>query len=88
MTPFRNDEANPFAPDRIWPGMPQAPLRLGPLPSASAAPTEERPFAPPSRPTSVRLRRRLRMTPLLGAAVVGAAGRLTLFLLIGHPPPR
>jgi hypothetical protein len=43
MTPFRNDEANPFSRPSIWPKMPQAPMSLGALPRASAP-------APPPEP--------------------------------------
>jgi len=29
MTPFRNDEQNPFGRRSVWPAMPQAPLPVG-----------------------------------------------------------
>ena len=54
MTPFRNDDGNPFARDTPWPKMPQAPMRLTGLPKASppASPArgfglEAEAFAPP-----------------------------------------
>jgi hypothetical protein len=36
MTPFRNDEANPFGRPSVWPKMPQSPMSLGVLPRAFA----------------------------------------------------
>jgi hypothetical protein len=30
MTPFRNDDENPFGRDRAWPKMPQTPLSVSP----------------------------------------------------------
>ena len=34
MTPFRNDDDNPFSRPSVWPKMPQAPMSLGALPRA------------------------------------------------------
>ena len=38
MTPFRNDDTNPFSRPSIWPKMPQTPMRVGPLPSGAPPP--------------------------------------------------
>lgn len=96
MTPFRNDQENPFARARAWPAMPQAPLHLARArtvlglgiaeaePEPDAAPTAEAPRSAPA--PRLRRRRRLRLTPLIGAAAVGAGGLLTLFLAIGLGP--
>ena len=38
MTPFRNDDDNPFSRPSVWPKMPQAPMSLGrPAPRADAS---------------------------------------------------
>lgn len=95
MTPFRNDQENPFARDRAWPAMPQAPLRVARArtvlgmgvaePGIEAIePAEPRPAE--SKPAGGgRPRPELRLTPLIGAAAAGAGGLLALFLLIGKP---
>lgn len=94
MTPFRNDQENPFARERAWPAMPQAPLKLarartvlglGVGEAQAEAKIEEAPLhlAPPPRRSPWRGRR---LTPLIGAAAVGVGGLLTLFLLIGLGP--
>jgi hypothetical protein len=41
MTPFRNDESNPFHRKSVWPGMPAAPMRLDGL--RKAAPPQPSP---------------------------------------------
>jgi hypothetical protein len=35
MTPFRNDDTNPYSRPSVWPKMPQTPMRVGPLPRAA-----------------------------------------------------
>jgi hypothetical protein len=50
MTPFRNDDGNPFARETPWPKMPQTPMRLGALPKAT--PPVAPPIAPPTPPPS------------------------------------
>jgi hypothetical protein len=87
MTPFRNDQENPFARERDWPAMPQAPLRLARtravLGMGVAEPDIDALQAADDAP---HRRRRPRLTPLIGAAAVGVGGLLTLFLLIGLGP--
>ena len=98
MTPFRNDEANPFSRESVWPKMPQTPLSV-----SATRPTPGR-YSPPRSPEIGEMmvapavpepaparhvrppRRRLRLTPLIAAASVGVGGLLTLFLLIGTGP--
>ncbi|HLZ75596.1 hypothetical protein [Phenylobacterium sp.] len=95
MTPFRNDQENPFARERAWPAMPQAPLRLARartvLGLGIAAPdvgeAARRPQPPARRQRRRNRGRDRRLTPLIGAAAVGVGGLLTLFLLIGSGPP-
>jgi hypothetical protein len=103
MTPFRNDAANPWSRESIWPGMPQAPLSIcawSPRPAPRPQPQPQpQPMVlepgPQSQPTALgpqpprlapQARRELRLTPLIGAAAVGAGGLLALFLLIGVAP--
>jgi hypothetical protein len=43
MTPFRNDEQNPFSRESVWPKMPQTPLSVAPgrpAPSRYAPPQD------------------------------------------------
>jgi hypothetical protein len=47
MTPFRNDETNPFSRPSVWPKMPQTPMRVGALPRP--APPPEPPAPDPVR---------------------------------------
>ena len=87
MTPFRNDQENPFGRERVWPAMPQAPLRLARartvLGLGIGGPEAEDASRPKPQP---RRRRNARLTPLIGAVAVGVGGLLTLFLLIGLGP--
>ena len=97
MTPFRNDTANPFARESLWPRLPQTPLELGgrtraamaepPRPDAQEAArgAEILNFAPAPEPRPTRRRRGLRPLPLLAATAVGVAGLTTLYLVIGLP---
>jgi hypothetical protein len=97
MTPFRNDEENPFARDSAWPKMPQAPLRLAKartvlgLGVADFEPEIDIDqasvvAAPALVQASPRRRSDLRLTPLIAAAAVGAGGLLTLLIGIGPGP--
>ncbi|HKP80222.1 MAG TPA: hypothetical protein VJU34_13990, partial [Phenylobacterium sp.] len=40
---------NPFARNSVWPKMPQAPFRVGPLPKAAPAPAQPPPPEPAAR---------------------------------------
>jgi hypothetical protein len=99
MTPFRNDEQNPFSRDSVWPKLPQTPLSVSPGRATPSryAPTRPAPpdidFGPmvlsrprPGQRHSRPLRRRLRLRPLIAAAAVGVGGLLTLFLVNGTGP--
>jgi hypothetical protein len=97
MTPFRNDEENPFARESVWPKMPQTPLRLAGVRTvlgrgvAHFEPKLDIDYAlvvaaPALAQAAPRRRPDLRLTPLIAAAAVGAGGLLTLFLLIGNGP--
>jgi hypothetical protein len=95
MTPFRNDEGNPFGRESAWPTMPQTPLLIDGVapvriaPAAWPAVAELRPPQRPSQPLQapVLRRRELRLTPLIAAGAVGVGGLLALFLMIGVAPP-
>lgn len=54
MTPFRNDESNPFARKSPWPGMPQTVLRPTARPPAAGPPAEGEPEPPPHPVTLIR----------------------------------
>src|SRR5579859_8085620 len=77
MTPFRNDAANPWSRESIWPHLPQAPLaiRARPRVAAVAAPVAPQPAPPALDPEPAPLAPPPFVAPMRVAAVRRARPR-------------